>query len=299
MAAVLVAMAGLGALEMRVLWPLLGESAPQFTLQQVRRVSLAVEGQPGNLSGVAVTPSGTVWVADVTLGRLVALDAGGTVLAEFEAKEPTGISVDGEAVLVVDPRSGVVRRIALGKGVTQTWDLTGYGLYVPRGVVRRRDGTLVVASTGSSFVILLGADGEEKGRLGESSRGQGELLGPDYPMVDEQGRVYISDGNVGVRRWTVRGQPDVTFRTRDRIAGALSNPRQFDLDGQGRLWVADEAAGRVWLFGSDGRLLGYWQDPNVRHPEGLAVSGNRLYVTSRDTSDLYVFEIPDSLPGLP
>jgi DNA-binding beta-propeller fold protein YncE len=292
---VFLSLLGLAALEMKTLWPLLGESPAQFTLQLVGRVSLAVDDKRSNLSGLAVTPSGTVWVADRSLDRLLAVDPDGRVLDEFSAKEPTGISAAGEAVLIIDPYSGLIRRIALGEGVTRTWDASPHGLYVPRGVAALGDGGLVIAATGSSFVCLLGGDGQEKGRLGVSKDGRGELLGPDYPLVDQYGRVYISDGNIGVRRWTAEGRPDATFRTRDRVAGVLSDPRQTALDSRGRLWVADAAAGRVWLFDSDGGLLGFWQDPSVGHPEGLAIWRDRLYLTSRDSNDLYMFELPRSL----
>lgn len=303
--AVFLVLMGLAALEIRILWPLAGGSPEEFTLREAGQVSLGVEDRQSHLSGLAVSPSGTVWVADTTLGRVLALDRDGRLLEEFPATEPTGISADGEAVLTMDPSSQVIRRIAVGAGVTQTWDVSTFGLYVPRGVARLGDGTLVVAATGSGLVLLLGEGGQffllgeggqETRRLGVSEDGEAQLLGPDYPLVDRQGRVYVSDGNVGVLRWTAEGQLDAAFRTRGRLAGVLSSPRQSALDSEGRLWVADEAAGRVWLFDVDARLIGSWQAPSVPYPVGLAIGGDRLYLTNRDTSVLYFFELPPLLP---
>lgn len=291
-AGVLVSVLGLAALEMRLLWPLLGQSGDEFKLELTARISLAEASAEVHPSGLAVSESGTIWVADAAMNRVLALEGDGRVLGEFATAEPRGIWALDDAVLAVDPSEQVIRRISLASGVVDAWHLAPHVLPGPQGVAFRSDGTVVVAVTGAGFVFLMEASGEESGRLGVSAEGAAQLVEPNYPSVDRLGRIYVSDAAGRVVRWTSEGQPDVEFRTRGREAGVFSSPRQTVLDSAGRLWVADEAAYRVWVFEDEGGFRGSWKVPELPAPVGLAISGDRLYVAARDAGHILVFDLP-------
>jgi DNA-binding beta-propeller fold protein YncE len=290
--ALFAALLGLAALELKVLWPLVGASTHEFELLQLGQVDLRVHGKQVHLDGLAVSPSGTIWVADTGEPgpRIVALDHDGQLIDTFRGAVGAGISADGEAVLTVDPQAAIVSRIALGGGATRTWSLDGFHLTAPRGVVRVQADTLAVAATGTGTVFLFGEDGHAVGILGASPTGVPQLLEPRYPLVDSAGRVYVNDRNGRVVRWDGQ-QLDAVFRTRDREAAVLTDPEQSAVDAQGRLWVADTEAGRVWVFDSSAEFLGQWQPTAAPHPIALAIDGDHIYITDRDHALLYWFQL--------
>ena len=292
--AVIVLVLGLAGLELRVLWPLVGASIDEFELQQLGEVDLTVQGKEVRLHGLAATPSGVLWVADIggPQFRLLALDSDGQLIEQFPGTQAPGISADGEAVLTVDPTTSRLLRIERGSGVTGTWDMHDFGLYVPTGAVRLREDAFAVAATGSGLVALFQDNLHDLGVLGVSQQGRPQLLEPQYPLVDSQGRLYVSDRLGRVIRWNER-RNDVTFETRGREPAVLSDPRQFAIDAQGRLWVADERAGRVWVFDTEsGDLIGDWRPDVTPNPVALTISGDRIYITDFGGTFIYWFQLP-------
>jgi hypothetical protein len=132
-------------------------------------------------------------------------------------------------------------------------------------------------------VVLIDAAGVGAGAL------PGTLLEPRYLLVDDRGRLYANDQSGRIVRWT-DGRIDAVYRTRDQLAAVLTNPQQFAIDGVGRLWVADDAALRVWVFDVEtAELLGSWKPP-FAHPNALAVHNDRIYVA--EGLVIYWFELP-------
>jgi tripartite motif-containing protein 71 len=64
---------------------------------------------------------------------------------------------------------------------------------------------------------------------------------------------------------------------------AVKAPFEAELDNRGRIWILDSENARVRIFDRDGGFLGGWGGNgdgkfSFKHPEGLAISGNNLYV---------------------
>lgn len=282
--AVLLLVLGLAALELRVLWPLAGASVHEYELREIGHVELAAEGKEVRIRGLSVSPSGVVWAADGggPPFRTLALDADGALVQEFPGYLGPGLSTDGEDVLIIDPQTATAYRI--GRDPASTSEIRiATGLSSPSGIARYQDG-YAIANTSVGNVVLIDDAGEEAGAL------PGNLLEPRYVLIDDVGRVYANDQRGRVVRWT-DGRVDAEYRTRDRLAAVLSNPKQFAIDGAGRLWVADDAARRVWAFDVETtELLGSWKPP-LAHPSALAIHDERIYIA--EGLAIYWFTLPE------
>jgi YYY domain-containing protein len=63
----------------------------------------------------------------------------------------------------------------------------------------------------------------------------------------------------------------------------MKEPRDGDLDGRGRLWIADFGNSRIRIFDSDGGFLGGWGGRGdathaLREPSAIAIAGDDVYV---------------------
>ena len=143
---------------------------------------LAVEASLNEPGGVAVTPNGTLYIADTGNNRIRKVENNGVITTvagdgsprfsgETEPKaassfnHPTGLAVAGDGtVFVADTRNNRVRRIALNGVITTVagngkaafdgdgGQPTRAALNAPQGVAVAFDGTVYVADTGNNRV---------------------------------------------------------------------------------------------------------------------------------------------------
>jgi predicted membrane-bound mannosyltransferase/DNA-binding beta-propeller fold protein YncE len=181
---------------------------------------------PGQLSGprgLAIAPSGELYVADAMNHRVQRFSADGLLLGEWGtfAAAPEG----GEA----PPGT-----------FNEPWD-----------VAVGPDGTVYVADTWNHRVQRFTADGEHLSSFG--SFGQtGEptaFWGPRAIAVDDDGRVFVTDtGNKRVVIFDAEGFPLGQFGGFGLELGGLDEPVGIDVDKDGRVYVADTWNQRIQVF---------------------------------------------------
>jgi len=292
-AAVLSMLAGLAALQLASLWPLINASHEAYELEALGAVNLGVEGKAVRLHGLAIDREGSVWVAEVQPPdpHIVIVDRDGVRQRSFPAAAAAGIAIDGDTLLTVRADAPIMRRFSANGDVIEELQINAPGIYVPSGVARTVTG-YAVTGAGSGRMYLLDGTGNQTAVLGVDAQGMPQLVDPSYPMLDAKGRIYASDRSGRVLRWD-GAEADATFRTRGRVAAVLSGPRGAAVDGRGRLWVADPDARRIWVFSEDGDLLGSWMPPGVPRPMALAISDRRIYVADAESPILQWFALPD------
>ena len=131
----------------------------------------------------------------------------------------------------------------------------------------------------------------------------GEGLAKPYGVAVYHGRVYVSDtGAHSVAVFDIPGQRYFKIGD-DEELGKLRTPIGLDIDGQGNLYVVDNAARLVQVYNQDGKFLRTLAgDGNsLVRPSGIAVdaAGRRVYVvdTGGVSSDAHRVRVFDAQSG--
>jgi len=262
--------------------------------------------------GVAVTPEGTLYVADAgDNNRIRRIGADGTVttLAGFNEgfadgdgtaarfDTPSGLALDAAGNLyVADTGNHAIRKITplgmvstvAGTGVAGARDgaPTQAQFNGPIGVAVDARGNVYVADTYNDRIRKIDPQGQVSTLAGGERPGNVDGVGaaarfdtPTALAVDAQGIVWVADTrNNAIRRLA----PDGTVTTPyyvglDAAVRALHRPMSLALTHDGLLYVGEMSWGRVIQLSRDGRvhvLTGAIQAQRLSRPAGLALDAN-------------------------
>lgn len=115
------------------------------------------------------------------------------------------------------------------------------------------------------------------------------ILRPNDVYAADSTRVYVSDGAAGVVMVFDRAAGEMRIIGGNEGFGALMKPMGLGGDGRGRLYVADQSAHRVVMFGPDEKFLGAFGGPSqLLNPVDVAVDADadRIYV-----ADSYLHQV--------
>lgn len=207
--------------------------------------------------GVAIDLLGRLWVTDFGHSRLRVFDRAGGSLGGWGGRgsgrhglrEPSGISIRGDQVLIADTWNG---RVALF-GVDGEWRGSTEGFFGPRGVALDAGGRIWVADTGNHRVLLYVDLGKPPVVFGGLGSGQLQFSSPVGIAVGPSGRVYVADtGNARIQVLN----PSGTFRA------AIPVPRwtgpmepQIAVDAAERIYVASPSTSEILAFDPSGTAL--------------------------------------------
>jgi tripartite motif-containing protein 71 len=247
------------------------------------------EGEFRGPSGIAVSASGDVWVADKGNNRVEEFNEKGEVLhvfgskgtgkGEFGGYGPDGIAVEGGSVWVSDTQGGRIEKFseegtfeaAYGFGVTNgkaeyqictsscKVGITGSGhgqFGEPEGIAVGPTGNVWVTDWVDNRVTELNAEGKYVREVGAEGKGNGEFYRPYAITVDSNGIVWVGDTyNQRVQEFNEEGEYLSQF------GSAGYEPDQFELypaygiavDAKGDIWVSDPTNNRIEKW----RIPGY------------------------------------------
>ena len=177
--------------------------------------------------GVAVAPTGQVFVADTGNDSLVQLAADGSGIATRAGPGPPG---------------------SRARGGTPAPPFRS-----PLGVAAALDGDIYVADTGNRRIDALAPDGALLASWGGSGTAQGgrgrELQSPTDVAVDPAGQVFVTDGaSARVLEYGASGTLLAAWGLPGTAVGELSEPMGLGIDCHGDVLVADTGNNRVQLF---------------------------------------------------
>ena len=267
------------------------------------------EAQLNSPRGIAVSPEGKIYSADLKNNRVKIFTAegkpagvigkGGKQKGEFN--EPSSVSVD---------QSGNVFVADSGNGKIQIFDKTGKylyeiggvkaGFYYPRNVVVNKYGIAYVADTGTSRLLKFDRDGN---RIGNPSGGKGKAPGKFNEIFgiafDSKGKTYAADpGNKKINIFTPEMQPAGTIV----INSWKENPPFWPMlvtDSKDRLYVVSSGKGEIVVYDTTGKKVIYLctlkndmtGKPLFSSPLGIAIDKNDvLYVSDMQKNIIVKFK---------
>lgn len=270
---------------------------------------LATFGDVGGVSlgeplGVAVDFDGNAIVADGSPGRLVMFNRDGTRVQEFEQPfgspgfYPTDIAQYGFFTYAIDERDRVLVRFdkdGTYRDVLLNFEqLTGTRRVSPYGIGVDAQGRIAITDIENHQVLLFDSFLRLDMLFGNYGSFAGQLDTPLGVSFTKTGEVVVADtGNRRIQFFSDAGEPE-RIVPKDNGQNPLRRPRRAVVDGKGVLYVADPAAGRVFVFDTDGRLVrelvprgnvGFQPTDLDIHRDG------KLFVTDALGQVLYVFKV--------
>jgi DNA-binding beta-propeller fold protein YncE len=208
--------------------------------------------------GLDIADDGTIYVADLTLKKVIAFSPDGEVL---ELYGEDGV-LDNPTDVAVSP--------------------DGLRLYV-------------ADSKAHKIVVLDRKTGGLAGTIGGPESGPGEFNAPTSVAVDGERNLYVVDQlNCRVQVFDEQGEFIDEFGERRMGYGGFVRPKDIAVDEVGFIYVTDNAFNNVQLFDIDFSLLTFigkgGTGPGTFHgASGVAVRGNEFAVTDQIGKRVQVF----------
>ncbi len=233
--------------------------------------------------GMGVGPDDTIYVADIGIKKVVALDGEGKLRAVFgkegELQNPSdaAVSADGTKLYVTDSKAHriVIFDIKTGQ-LVKSFGRRGGGegeFAFPSALAVARDGNLLVVDQINARIQVLSEKGAFVQMFGERGVGFGNFVRPKDVAVDEAGLVYATDAAFSNVQIFNEDLELLTF-----VGSGGVNPGQFQgasgVAARGdRFAVVDQLGNRIQVF----RFIGPKSSevaPEAK-PFRLAVAGVR------------------------
>lgn len=166
------------------------------------------------------------------------------------------------------------------------------GFERPFDIARGLDGRLYVSEFRGGRISILDPRGNWIGYIGSRGLGDGELIGPQHLTIDEYGYLYVVDyGNARISKFDPDGVFINSFGRRTFGFPGLLSPTGIAA-GNGRIFVADNAARAIFMFDPNGSFLGRLAVEGLRNPESLRFLPNG-YLLAADANRVLLIE-PES-----
>ncbi len=204
-------------------------------------------------SAIALGPSGTIFLADGTAGRILEMDFSGKTRREYPVggnARLTGVAVYGDAVYGADNRN---HRIVVFRkpGIPpETWGKRGEEpgqFQSPFRIAVDPSGRLFVTDVMNARVQWFSAFGKHLGILKRFGAAEGKIFRPTGIALDLRGQIWVGDSYTGlVQLFDERG----TFVKPIRAGGrpvVFGDPAGLAV-AAGGIWVADQRENSMALF---------------------------------------------------
>ena len=276
--------------------PAVAGTAPVMTLTAVGGVIL---GEP---LAVSIDFQGNILVADGVPGRVVRIDASGRQALEFQRPtqspgfHPSDLKLSGFFIYALDEVGRVLQRFDIDGAYRD--QLVNFdqafeeGEISPVGLDVDNSGRIAVTDIRNHQIIVFNSFLEVELVFGSYGTFPGQFDTPQGVSFTDRGELLVADtGNRRIQRLRADGSFAGSLPA-DPSNGPLRKPRRVVVGPAGEIYVADPAAGGVFVFDASGRLVRSIAPEGVAEfrPTDVAVSpAGLVYVTDTANNSLYVF----------
>ena len=264
-----------------------------------RKFSL-VNGDP---RGIAIDDNGSVYVAD-SADRVNVYDRNGTFLRSISGipGDPWGLSIQGNRLAVGNSGAHYVRIYDVNGTFIKQFGTYGKGVGEfdqPRGVSFAPNGDLWVADHVNHRVQIFDGNGTYLRQIGNLAENPG-LSWPSAVAMDLKNYYFSDTGN---HRVVVMSQSDGSYVRTIAVNGGnpsqVRTPKGIALDGQGRIYVADNGNDRVQVYENNGTFVRSIGGAEFfTSPWGVAVAEDgTVYVSDIEEDRIIIFDSSGNFMG--
>ncbi|MDQ5971334.1 MAG: hypothetical protein QG566_280, partial [Patescibacteria group bacterium] len=216
-------------------------------------------GQFGNYDfGIAVDPSGNIYLGDNSNSRVQKFDSSGTYVSQFGTLGTGNGQFNGSVTGVAIDSSG--------------------NIYVADGVLDR--------------VQKFNSSGTYVSQFGSTGTGDGQFDTPFGIAIDPSDNIYVVDGvNSRVQKFDSSGTYVSKFGTLGTGNGQFTNPRGIAIDSSGNIFVVDAWNHRIEKFDSSGNYISQFNDTaGFSYPTGIHIDAyDNIYIADQGHSVISKF----------
>ena len=158
----------------------------------------------------------------------------------------------------------------------------------PRDVTVDAQGNVWVTDTGTGRVLKFDANGTYLATLGGPGSETGKLSEPVGIEIAANGDIYVADAwNSRIQKFDKDLKPVTSFPLPGWVANDPATKPYLALLPGGDIIASEPARQRVLLLEPDGRIAKTYEGTDeiaLAGPTGLVVSGDMLFISSRDTN---------------
>lgn len=164
----------------------------------------------------------------------------------------------------------------------------------PRGIAADAAGNLYVADWGNSRIQKFSPEGEFLKTFGKSGTNEGELREPNGITVDSAGKIYVADA---LNHRLIKFNADGNFEKQwSGPEPGFYGPRDVAIGPNKQLYVLDQGRSRVVRLDPESENFTQWGQKGTGEgefddPTGLAVGGDRVFVTDAANNRIQVFDL--------
>lgn len=220
--------------------------------------------------GIAVAPSGQVYLADTGNGRIQRFSSDGVyqlAWGKFPGAgvldNPTGLAVDGAGNIYVTNKSqDLIHKFDPSGALLTEWGGSGSGngkFDDPAAIAIDASGNVYVADTGNQRIQKFDSSGGYLTQWGSYGPNDGQVVDPAGIAVSSTGRVYVADtGNHRIQEFSATGTFVRVWGSNGTGDGQFKSPRGLAVDAAGDVWVADTSNHRIQRFSANGVFGAMW-----------------------------------------
>lgn len=278
----------------------------------------SANGQFNNPFGVAVSGSGTVFIADTLNNRVQIFSNTGIFVGKWgstgsgtgQLNGPFGIALDGPGnVYVADNGNNRVQKFSSNGSFLLKWGTYGSGngqFDRPLGVAVDNSGYIYVADYGNNRIQKFSNTGVFLAKWGSNGTGNGQFNAPYGAAVDSSGNVYVADyGNSRIQKFSSSGAFLGKWGSFGSGNGQFNGPEGIAVDSSGKIFVTDTGNNRVQKFNSEGTFVTQWGNSGSENnqfigPVGIGIDGfGCVYVADAGNFRVQKFAVPPSPTSTP
>jgi sugar lactone lactonase YvrE len=264
-------------------------------------------------TGIAIGPSGDIYVVDSGSSQVKKFDSNGKLLLSWgsigsgngQLLHPHGIFVGTKYVFVADTGNARIDMFDKDNGsFIYSWG--GYGdsegmFHTPVGLAADSQGNLLVADSGRNTIQEFNTNFTFMNEFKSLLVDNGNFTATKGITIDSKGNIYASTPDDKILEFSSIGNFVNFFGSQGSEDGRFNNPTAIAIDSNGNFYVADTGNHRIQKFDPYGNFVLSWGTEGTsagqfEEPVGLAIDqSDNIYVVDKKNDNIQKFSLYENV----